>query len=343
MKLGFAHPELAPLGVAALLLLALGVATLIRRRRASVAFAGRGSALVSVRPAALVAKLGLLAIASLALAIAMVGPQIGETPRRAASAPVDTMIALDVSQSMGVKDVPPDRLHVAREAIEVLGAQLAGGRVGLTLFAGTSALRYPLTADTRIVGPALDTSGRGFKIAPGSALRAALVGASGQFPTDAANEARAKAIVIISDGEDPAPDLPPLGPLLQRNIRVFALGVGTSEGGPVPLYDQKGQLQQMLVDANGTQVTSRLDEARLRSLAEQGGGRYLRYEGAASAREIADALRAMDAGVAPAEAGVSPENRYQIFLGIAVLALLAGWLIDERRPMPWPRTPRVRP
>ena len=343
MKLGFAYPEFAPLGLAALVLIALAVATLVRRRRASAAFGGRGSALVSVNPAVQVAKLGLVAIASVALAIALVGPQIGETPRRGGSTPVDTVIALDVSQSMAVKDVAPDRLHVAREAIEVLGAQLAGGRVGLTLFAGTSAPRYPLTADTRIVGAALDTSGRGFRIAPGSALRAALAGAAGQFPTDAASLPRAKAIVVISDGEDPAPDLPPLAALLQRNIRVFALGIGTSEGGPVPVYDQKGQLQQMLVDTNGTQVTSRLDEGRLRSLAEQSGGRYLRYEGSASAREIADAIRAIDAGLVPAEAALSPENRYQVFLGIAVVALLAGWLIDERRPMPRPRSPRVRP
>src|SRR2546428_189489 len=150
-------------------------------------------------------------------------------------------------------------------------------------------------------------------------------------------------MVVISDGEDPAPDLPPLAALLQRNIRVFALGIGTSEGIPVPVYDQKGQHQQMLVDANATQVTSRLDEGRLRSLAEQSGGRSLRYEGSASAREIADAIRAIDAGLVPAEAGVSPENRYQIFLGIAVVALLAGWLIDERRPMPRPRSPRIRP
>jgi tetratricopeptide (TPR) repeat protein len=37
---------------------------------------------------------------------------------------------------------------------------------------------------------------------------------------------------------------------------------------------------------------------------------------------------------------VSPEDRYQIFLGIAVILLVADWLIDERRRMPRPRVPR---
>src|SRR5205085_2470977 len=129
---------------------------------------------------------------------------------------------------------------------------------------------------------ALDTSGHGFHLNPGSSLRAALQGAALQFPiTDSSNQ-RAKAIVIVSDGEDPAPDLPPLDAYLARNIHVFTLGIGTPEGGPVPVYDAKGLFQQMLVDPNGTQVTSRLAEARLAKLASDGGGRYFRYDDAAN-------------------------------------------------------------
>ncbi len=53
-------------------------------------------------------------------------------------------------------------------------------------------------------------------------------------------------------------------------------------------------------------------------------------------------MRAIDAAATPTEGGVSPEDRYQIFLGIAVVLLIADWLIDERRPMPRPRVPRGR-
>jgi len=110
----------------------------------------------------------------------------------------------------------------------------------------------------------------------------------------------------------------------------------------VRVYDAKGQFQQMLVDANGTQVTSRLDEARLARLAADGGGRYFRYDTEAVAKSLTEALRAIDAAATPAEGGVSPDDRYQIFLGIAVILLIADWLIDERRPMPRPRVPRGR-
>jgi Ca-activated chloride channel family protein len=342
VRLALAHPELAPLLIAGVLIVGLCAVSLIRRRRSLAAFAGPGARLASASPARQIAKLILVGGACLLVVLALVGPQIGEAPRRRAVSTVDTIIALDVSQSMAVRDVGTDRLHEAQRAIEVLGQELVGSRVGLTLFAGASVLRYPLTADTKIVGPALDTSGRGFRLAPGSSLRAALQGAAAQFPTaDAANQ-RAKAIVIVSDGEDPAPDLPPLETYLARNIRVFTLGIGTPEGGPVPVYDAKGEFQQMLVDANGTQVTSRLDEARLRRLASDGGGRYFRYDGDATAKSLADVVRAIDTTPASREGGVSPEDRYQIFLGIGVALLIADWLLDERRRMPRPRVPRAR-
>ena len=342
MKTALAHPEMAPLLIAAVLIVALCVVSLINRRRALAAFAGPGARLASASPTRQITKLILVGGACLLVVLALIGPQIGEVPRRVATSSADTIIALDVSQSMAVRDVEPDRLHTAQRAIEMIGQQLVGGRVGLTLFAGSSVVRYPLTADTKIVGPALDTSGHGFHLNPGSSLRAALQGAVAQFPITGNSNQRAKAIVIVSDGEDPAPDLPPLDTYLARNIHVFTLGIGTPEGGPVPVYDAKGQFQQMLVDANGTQVTSRLDEARLARLAADGGGRYFRYDTEAAAKSLTDALRAIDAAATPTEGGVSPEDRYQIFLGIAVVLLIADWLIDERRPMPRPRVPRGR-
>ena len=342
MRIGLAYPELAALLVAAILIVALCVVSVAARRRALAAFAGPGARLASVSPARQMIKLGLVGASCVLAVLALAGPQLGEAPRRGASSTVDTMIALDVSQSMAVRDVGTDRLHEAQRAIEALGQQLAGGRVGLTLFAGSSVLRYPLTADTKIVGPALDTSGHGFRLNPGSSLRAALQGAAAAFPTTGAGSERARAIVIVSDGEDPAADLPNLDTFIARGIHVFALGIGTLEGGPVPVYDAKGQFQQMLVDANGTQVTSRLDETRLSRIASQGGGTYFRYDSESAPKTLADALRTIDTAVFSTDAGVTPENRYQVFLGLAVILLIAEWLIDERRPMPRPRVPRVR-
>jgi Ca-activated chloride channel family protein len=343
VRTAFAHPEFAPLLIAAILIVALCVVSLIRRRRALAAFAGPGARLASASPARQIAKVILIGGACVLAVLAILGPQIGEVPRRGATSAVDTIIALDVSQSMAVRDVGVDRLHESKRAIEILGDQLIGSRVGLTLFAGSSVLRYPLTADTKVLGPALDTSGHGFRINPGSSLRVALQGAAAQLPVTAASSQRAKAIILITDGEDPAVDLPSVDELRTRNVHVFTLGIGTREGGPVPVYDAKGKFIQMLVDQNGSQVTSRLDEDRLSRIAADGGGKYFRYDSEAAAHSLADAVRAIElAPAAPSEGGVSPEDRYQLFLGLALLLLLVDWLIDERRAMPRPRLPRGR-
>src|SRR5207237_1339098 len=137
---------------------------------------------------------------------------------------------------------------------------------------------------------------------------------------------------------DLSSELPLIEPLRQRNVASFDLGVGTPEGSPVPIYDQSNKFIQFIVDANGTQVISKLDEGRLQSLATAAGGRYWRYQGDATAQELANTLRAIDAGSSATIGGVTPEDRYQIFLAIAVAALLVEWLLDEARPIP-----RLRP
>jgi len=344
VSVGLARPELLPVLAVPLLVAALLVVAFRRRRRALAAFGGTGAGLVSASPVRQVTKLVLLVVATGAISLALVGPQLGDAPRRAAARAADVVMALDVSQSMATRDVAPDRLRVAQHAIEQLGQQLAGSRVGLVLFAGASVQRYPLTTDTKVLGPALDTSGRGFRINPGSSLRAALQAAQSLFPADPLNDRRAKAILVITDGEpNPAVEALPLEVLRQRNIRVYALGIGTPDGGPIPVYDTKGQFIQNLKTPTGGEITSRLDEVLLREVADQTGGRYWRYDGDATAREVADTLRALDPGTTVEEAGgVSPEDRYQLFLAIALAALIAEWLLDERRAMPRPRVGNLR-
>ena len=56
MNLVFAHPELAPLALAAAAITALCAVTFVRRRRALAAFGGSGARFASASPARQVAK-----------------------------------------------------------------------------------------------------------------------------------------------------------------------------------------------------------------------------------------------------------------------------------------------
>ncbi len=339
-RVGFAQPLLL-LGLALVpVLAALLAVSFVGRRRALATFGGRGPALVSISVVRQMAKIALLVVATAALTLALAGPEIGLTDRRSPVQGVDVVVALDVSQSMAVGDGSPDRLTLGKRAIATLGRRLAGSRLGLVLFAGGSVVRYPLTSDTRVLDAALDATGRQFRLAPGSSLRTALQAALKAFPPSA-DPTRAKALALVSDGEDFKPDLGPVGELRQRGIRVYTLGVGTVEGGPVPLYDAHGAFLSFVRGPDGATATSHLDENNLRSLAAASGGRYWHYLGEdAVVDDLASELRTLATRTFLNE-GVTPDDRYQLLLALGVVALLLEWLVDERRQMPVPVSPRA--
>jgi len=59
----------------------------------------------------------------------------------------DVVFLLDVSKSMLAEDLVPNRMERAKIAIMDCVEQLRGDRVGLVAFAGTAAVKCPLTLD----------------------------------------------------------------------------------------------------------------------------------------------------------------------------------------------------
>ena len=332
--MGFARPECFP--VAALPLIVALVALAYRARVRALRSFGGASALVSRSGARWWLKAALAVVALASLVIALAGPYVDLRQRAARRLGVDIVLAVDVSQSMAVPDVVPDRLRAARHFSEELGTD---GRqpVALVLFKGQGTVRYPPTTDPRILGEVLDNSGRGVTLAEGSSLRAGLESALGAFPPDL-DPLRQRAIVLVSDGEITNSDVPEAGEL--RGVKIHAVGVGTTKGGQIPLYDAgTGKFTGYLRDAGGVPITSRLVEETLRSVAEKGGGRYFQYAGNDSViGDLARELRSMEAIEPLDDAGAVPDERSAPFIALAVVLLLLEWLISDRRRMPTPRS-----
>ncbi len=333
--IGFARPELVPLiAIGPALLLALELVSFEHRRNALGAF-GLSARLNSTSGWREAAKALLLVVAVAAIAIVVAGPLVAFEERRATQQAMDVVIALDVSQSMASTDVAPDRLGAARRDVESLGVDLSGARVGLVLFAGEALVRYPLTTDTKVLRAVLDHSDRRFRPADGSSLAAALDAAADVFTSEPS--ASARAVVIVSDGDDGSAQSADVAKLRELGARVFALGVGTPEGGPVPVYGEDGALATTLKGPDGVPLVSRLGEAKLRATAEAAGGRYWRRTADGSAqRELADALRALARGDAIREVRFLPGEQYQPFVAIALVALLLEFVLGKRRAMPRP-------
>lgn len=212
---------------------------------------------------------GMLLAAIGALALALARPQGDGGVKTQTSEGRNVIIALDLSRSMRVGDVSPDRLGQAKVVIYELLESLGNDRVGLVGFAGGSYLYAPLTIDHEAVRETVEQMDENWVAKGGSDISAAI-----RMATTALKETgqRNNALVVISDGEEHEGDLDAIVAEAERSgVTIFAIGVGTEDGGFVPHPDFPGGL----VDRNGQRVLSRLQPEILRKLATETGGRYI--------------------------------------------------------------------
>jgi Ca-activated chloride channel family protein len=334
----FVHAELLWLLAALPLLALLGWWNLARRTRALERFAGGelsearlGVAVSAHRRAA---KQLLLFLALAAVILAAARPQWGSRMEEVNRRGVDVVVVIDTSLSMLAEDVAPSRLARARHQTDALLERLAGNRVALVTFAGQATLLTPLTLDHAAVRLFLDTiEGEAGQVA-GTALADALRLAVTAFSDpDAGDEERTRAIVLFTDGEDHEGELDVLpGELKQAGVGLFAVGCGSTRGAPIPLHDEAGNPSGYKKDGEGKVVTTRLEEGVLESLALEVGGRYYRSSpGGDEIDEIAKAVTSLDSREYGAVLRARYEDRYQIPLLVALLALCAETVLGDGR------------
>jgi Ca-activated chloride channel family protein len=262
--------------------------------------------------------------------LAAARPQWGAGTETVNRKGIDLAIVVDTSRSMGAEDVPPNRLaRAVREASLLLDA-LGGDRVALVTFAGKPALACPLTLDHEAVKLFLEELDTEAVSVPGTALAEALAEAAralGPGPAPG-TEAKARAIVVLSDGEDHEGGIEAAARSLhQSGVVVYGIGCGTEGGTPIP--EGGGAYKR---DENGKPVTTRLDERPLRQLALETGGRYFRASTSeAEVEEIASALASLDAAGSTTVLKTRWVERFQIPLAIALAALLIDTILTDRR------------
>jgi Ca-activated chloride channel family protein len=336
----FVHPEIL---WAILALPLLGLTTWwsalsgrqkLRRFAGGEEYLGRFNAEVNVHRRA--TKFLLLQLALLLLILAAARPQWGTRLEPVTRRGADVVVVLDTSLSMAAEDVAPNRLAYARHAVDSLLKRLAGDRVGLVTFAGQATLDCPLTLDHAAVRLFLDAVEVEAVQVPGTALANALrLGLRTLGAEDATDTARGRALVLFSDGEDHEGELEEVARELKRSgVALYAVGVGTSAGAPIPERDRSGALTGYKKDREDRVVTTRLEESIMESLALDTGGRYYRATATeVEVEEIATSLTAIEDREFGAVLRTRYEDRFQVPLSLALLALTAEALIGDRRRM----------
>ena len=147
-------------------------------------------------------------------------------------------------------------------------------RVGLLLFSGSAVVQCPLTSDYSAFYMFLDQVDTESIASGTTALDQALYKTIELF--SASQSRKNKLVVICTDGEDFSSNLSAIKQKAQEiGLTIFTLGVATTEGAPIPLFNRFGEQIGHQKDEHGAVVISRLNEGILRNLALDAGGVYL--------------------------------------------------------------------
>ena len=260
---------------------------------------------------------------------ALAQPRHGFTLEEAKRKGRDVLIAVDVSRSMLANDVSPNRLDRAKFAAQDLLRTLEGDRVGVIAFAGSAFLQAPLTVDYSAVLASLNELDPGIIPLGGTNMAEAIRTALEAFGR---GESDQRALVFFTDGEDLGSDVVEAARKAAGKVRIFPVGVGTSNGALIPVPGENGGTE-FVKGADGQFVKSRLDEKTLTAVAEATGGFYTRLQNgpADMHRLVAEGLGKLKEGEFDTRLARRPIERYQWPLGFGIALLALSLLLNERR------------
>ena len=283
----------------------------------------------SVNTTAVRWKMALVLGAVALLGFALARPQFGtrvETLRRQGQ---DVMVALDVSNSMYAEDLAPNRLERAKIEIGRIIQRLDGDRIGLVAFAGDAFVQSPLTADYGAAMMFLSAMDPTLMSTQGTDLAKAIeVAVEALEETPAEN----RIVVIVTDGEDHEGGLAEaIAAAAGAEVTIHTVGVGSVEGVPLPDAEGMEPRGRFRRDEQGNVITTRLNETALQDIALQTGGEYHRIGlGTGGLARLVERIE--DGGREVASREVTQfEEQFQIFLGAALLMLVAEFIVPGRR------------
>lgn len=268
-----------------------------------------------------------MAIAS--LSFALVNPKIGTKVEDVKREGVDIVFALDVSKSMLAEDIAPNRLDKSKQIITQIINNLAGDRVGIIGYAGSAFPQVPITTDFSAAKLFLANMNTDMVSSRGTAIANAIELSQSFFDDEAQTN---RVLFLLSDGEDHGGNIPAIAEeAARKGIRIFTIGIGTVNGGPIPIKE-RGILKHYMRDQNNEQVITRMDEETLKDIAQKTNGEYIN---GANTREVTarvqEILNGMDKQEFDSKQFTDFKDQFQWFLAGALFLLIFDVLLLERK------------
>lgn len=207
-------------------------------------------------------------------------PQFGSKMETVKRQGIETIIALDISNSMLAEDVAPSRLEKSKNIISKLVDNFSDDKVGLIVFAGDAFIQLPITSDFISAKIFLETIAPELITRQGTNIKAAIDMATRSFTP---KEGVGKAIIIITDGENHEGGAKEAAKAAaEKGMMVYVMGVGSPEGSPIPA----GRSGEFRRDKEGNIVITRLNEQMCQEIAASGNGVYIRIDNTNNAQRV---------------------------------------------------------
>ena len=262
------------------------------------------------------------------LIVAILGPSFGGSKKEVKSIGKDIMICVDLSKSMDAYDIQPTRLEKVKNEMKKLVAAFNSDRIGIIIFGSEAFMQCPLTFDQNALNLFIETMNTGLVPVGGTdfgpALRMALDKLTDD--TEQVTDTKSKVILLISDGEDFGQDTDEfVSEIENRDIRLFALGVGTEKGGNI--YAGNGVKK----DREGNPVITKLNSRSLRSTADKTGGQYFEInESRNDVSRLINTIGRIEGELRDARLVDVTANKYFYFLGLALVLLLLDIMLNVK-------------
>ncbi len=268
-----------------------------------------------------------LLLAALALLIVMLArPQMGTKISQEKRTGIETIIALDISNSMLAEDIVPSRLDRSKMMVENLVDHFTNDKIGLIVFAGDAFVQLPITSDYVSAKMFLSSIDPSMMATQGTDIATAINMAVSSFTQE---EGIGKAVIVITDGEDhEGGALEAAEEAKKKGMSVYVLGVGSTQGAPIPIPGTGDYMK----DNTGNTVMSALNEEMCRQVAQAGGGVYIHVENNSAAQQQLDnELDKLSKKETSTTVYSDFDEQFQAFGILALLLLIIEICIFDRR------------
>ena len=265
------------------------------------------------------------------LILALVNPKMGVKMEKVKRQGIDIVFAIDVSKSMLAEDVAPNRLEKSKQIVSQLINQLGSDRIGIIAYSGSAFPVLPMTSDYAVAKMFLQTMNPGMISSQGTSIDQAIDLAANNFfdKKDKTN----KLLVIISDGEDHSDNAQNAAEDAQKlGLKIVTVGVGTENGGPIPLK-RNGVVESFQKDQDNQVVITKRNASVLAAIAKstKGGG----YVDGNSTKTVLDYVKKVLDNTQKTEFEgtmmADYKSQFQWFLGFGFFCLFLDIFLTERK------------